>query len=135
METYEKLLDEAYKKVKQIHASSDRFEIPEIRDTLEGKKTIIVNFMQIASYIRRTPEHFQKFLLKELASAGERKGERLILNVKVPQEKIKQKIEEYVKKFVLCKECKKPDTEIIKEDRVSFIHCLACGAKYPISKV
>ena len=135
METYEKLLDEAYKKVKQIHASSDRFEIPEIRDTLEGKKTIIVNFMQIASYIRRTPEHFQKFLLKELASAGERKGERLILNVKVPQEKIKQKIEEYVKKFVLCKECKKPDTEITKEDRVSFIHCLACGAKYPISKV
>ncbi|MEK6812055.1 MAG: translation initiation factor IF-2 subunit beta, partial [Nanoarchaeota archaeon] len=34
--------------------------------------------------------------------------------------------------FVLCKECKKPDTELLREDRVTFIHCLACGAKHPV---
>ena len=44
--------------------------------------------------------------------------------------------EQYAKEFVICKECGKPDTQIEKEDRLSFLHCLACGAKHPIhSKV
>jgi len=132
MESYENLLDEAYKKVKQIDTSGSRFEIPKIQGHFEGKKTMLTNFSQIASHLRRTPEHFQKFLLKELAASGQKEGERLVLNIKVPSAKINQKIEEYVKEFVLCKECKKPDTELKKEDRLAFIHCLACGAKHSI---
>ena len=132
METYEKLLEEAYKKIKQTDASSERFEIPKLEGHFEGKKTILTNFFQISSYLRRKPEHFQKFMLKELAASGQKEGERLILNIKVPSEKINQKIAEYVNEFVLCRECKKPDTEIIREDRINFIHCLACGAKHPV---
>lgn len=132
MDEYEKLLDEAYKKVKIVETSSDRFEIPKIEGHFEGKKTILTNFMQIASYLRRNPEHFQKFLLKELAASGQKEGDRLILNMKVPSAKINQKVEEYTKEFVTCKECGKPDTEIKKEDRLAFIHCLACGAKHPV---
>jgi translation initiation factor 2 subunit 2 len=132
--TYEQLLEEAYKKVKQTNTSSERFEIPKIEGHFEGKKTILTNFYQIASYLRRDPWHFQKFMLKELAAAGQREGERLVLNIKVPSTKINQKIEDYINEFVLCKECKKPDTEIIKQDRISFVHCLACGAKHPITK-
>ncbi len=134
METYEKLLDETYKKVKQADTSGKRFEIPKIEGHFEGKKTILTNFFQIASHLRRDPAHFQKFMLKELAASGQREGDRLVLNIKVPSAKINQKIENYVKEFVLCKECKKPDTEIIKEGRVSFVHCLACGAKHPVTK-
>jgi translation initiation factor 2 subunit 2 len=132
MTSYEKLLEEAYKKVKQIDSTGDRFEIPKIQGHFEGKKTILVNFFQIASHIRRSPEHFQKFILKELAASGQREGDRLILNIKVPSAKINQKIEQYVKEFVLCKECQKPDTELIKQGRLAFIHCLACGAKHSI---
>lgn len=132
MEEYNKLLDEAYQKVKQINVSESRFEIPKIEGHFEGKKTILTNFAQIASHLRRNPEHFQKFLLKELAASGQKEGERLVLNIKVPSLKINSKIEQYVKEFVLCKECKKPDTELIKEDRLTFIHCLACGAKHSV---
>jgi len=82
--TYEKLLDQAYKKVKQIDISSQRFEIPKIEGHQEGRKTILTNFSQIASHIRRKPEHFQKFLLKELATSGQKEGDRLVLNNKVP---------------------------------------------------
>ena len=135
MTTYEKLLEDAYNKVKKIDSSSERFEIPKIEGHFEGKKTILTNFLQIASYIRRNPEHFQKFLLKELAASGQIEGERLVLNITVPSEKINQKIEQYAKEFVLCQECGKPDTEIIKEDRLNQIHCLACGAKHPVSKI
>ncbi len=134
MEDYEKLLNEAYSKVKQIDTNGERFEIPKIEGHFEGKKTIITNFFQIASHIRREPEHFLKFLLKELATSGNFKGDRLILNNKISSSKINPKIENYVKEFVLCKECGKPDTELIKEtsNRVTFIHCLACGAKHPV---
>jgi|TARA_Y100000034_G_scaffold130733_1_gene189913 translation initiation factor 2 subunit 2 len=129
---YEELLDEAYKKVKQVSANSERFEIPKVEGYFEGRKTIIINFSQIVDHLRRNPEHLQKFLLRELATSGQKNGDKLILNIKVPSLKIKQKIEEYVKEFVLCKECKKPDTELLKEDRLLFIHCLACGAKHSV---
>ena len=132
MANYEDMLNKAYEKVKQIDTSGQRFEIPKVEGHFEGRKTILTNFFQIASHIRRSPEHFQKFILKELAASGQREGDRLILNIKVPSAKINQKIEQYVKEFVLCKECQKPDTELIKEDRLSFIHCLACGAKHSV---
>lgn len=134
---YEQLLNDAYKKIKKVESSRERFEIPKAEGHFEGKKTIITNFAQIASYLRRAPEHFQKFLLKELAAAGQREGDRLVLNIKVPSAKINQKIEEYAKQFVLCRECEKPDTELTKEPegRITYLKCLACGAKHPVSKI
>lgn len=131
---YEELLKKAYKEVKQVDSNIGRFEIPKIQGHFEGRKTILTNFFQIASHIRRNPEHFQKFILKELAASGQRDGERLILNIKVPSAKINQKIEDYTKEFILCRECKKPDTELIKEHgiRSNSLHCLACGAKHPV---
>jgi len=129
---YEKLLENAYGKIKKVESSSTRFEIPKAEGHFEGRKTIISNFCQIVSHLRRKPEHFQKFLLRELAASGQREGDRLVLNIKVPSAKINQKIESYVKEFVLCKECGKPDTELTKEDRISFMHCLACGAKHSV---
>ena len=129
---YKKLLDEAYKKVKKIDVSSERFEIPKVEGHFQGKKTVLTNFNQITSHIRRAPEHFQKFLLKELATSGILEGDRFILNNKIPSAKINPKIEQYIKEFVLCKECGKPDTEIKKKDRLTFLHCLACGAKHSV---
>jgi len=132
MADYEKLLDEAYEKVKQVSASSDRFEIPKVEGHFEGRRTFLTNFFQISSYLRRNPEHFLKFMLRELAASGQKEGDRLVLNIRVPSSKINQKIEQYTREFVICRECGKPDTEIIKEERFSFLHCLACGAKHPI---
>jgi len=132
METYEKLLDEAYGKIKKAETNGERFEIPKAEGHFEGKKTVITNFSQIASIFRRSPEHLQKFLLKELAAAGQKDGDRLVLNIKVPSSKINQKIEEYAKEFVICKECGKPDTELFREDRITFIKCQACGVKHSV---
>ena len=53
MESYESLLSQAYEKVKQVKGAEERFEIPKIEGHIEGKKTILTNFLQIASYLRR----------------------------------------------------------------------------------
>jgi len=131
---YEKLLESAYKEIKVPEGgkSSERFEIPKVQGMVEGKKTIITNFGVLASHFRRAPEHFCKFLLKELAASGQIEDDRLVINIRIPSSKINQKVEQYTKEFVICKECGKPDTEIQKEDRISFLHCLACGAKHSI---
>jgi len=132
---YEKLLNEAYKSIKPIESKIDRFEIPKVEGHIEGKKTIITNFKQICSYLRRDCEHVLKFLLKELATPGVMRGERLILTRIISSKLINEKLSLYTQEYVLCKECGKPDTEILKEDRLNFIHCMACGAKKSITKI
>jgi translation initiation factor 2 subunit 2 len=132
MDEYEKLLSQAYDQVKQSSGNGERFEIPKVEGRFEGKKTVITNFTQITTHLRRTPEHLQKFLSKELAAQVIQDKDRLVLNKKISSSKINPKIEQYTKEFVLCKECGKPDTEILKEDRINVLHCLACGAKHPI---
>ena len=131
---YESLLEEAYENVEATE-ECERFEIVKVKGHHEGTKTIISNFGQIATCIRRTQEHLLKFLTKELASSGEMKGDRLVLSRKLPSKDINDKIEKYVNKFVLCRKCKKPDTTIVKEGNKTFLKCLACGEKYEILKI
>jgi len=132
MKSYEAMLDDAYNKIKIVTTSSDRFEIPNVQGKVQGKNTFIININEIASYIRRPVEHLAKFLQKELAVSGVLEKDRLVLKTMLNSAKVNEKIELYVKEFVTCTECKKPDTEIISEKGIKFKHCLACGAKSPI---
>jgi len=134
--SYEDLLNEAYEKVKPIEAGKnfDRWEIPSVCSQVLGTKTIVSNYLQVCSYIRRDCNHLAKFLAKELATFSKIDGERLILNRKVTSDKINSKLETYIDKFVVCAECKKPDTELLKQDGFTFIHCLACGAKHSLGR-
>ena len=134
MESYEEMLDEAFEKIKPLKISSnfERFEIPKANSQVIGNKTVISNFLQIVAYLRRDPLHLAKFLSRELASFTKIENERLIINRKIQTNQINDKIAFYVEEFVVCKECKKPDTELVKEHEYMFIHCLACGAKHSV---
>ena len=129
---YETLLKKAYERVKIVSRNSERFEIPQVKGQVEGKNTIITNITTIASYLRRPVEQLAKFLQKELAASGKIENERLILNARLNSAKVNEKVELYAKNFVICTECRKPDTEIISERGVKFKNCLACGAKSPV---
>ena len=130
--SYHEMLDQLYKEVKKPETDGERFEVPVVKGMVEGNKTIISNFGQICSALRREPAHLSKFLSRELATQGIVDGDRLILNRKLGSGMINAKIQRYVNEFVICPECKKPDTELIKEGRFLFLRCLACGAKHPV---
>ncbi|HVY01862.1 MAG TPA: translation initiation factor IF-2 subunit beta [Candidatus Nanoarchaeia archaeon] len=132
MKTYEEMLKEAMAKVKTSDKTSDRFEVPKVAGAVSGKNTLITNIKQIADYVRRPVDHLSKFLLKELATSGKIEGDRLVLNTKVNSVKVNDKVLQYTKEFVICKECGKPDTEIVTEKGIKYKHCLACGAKSPV---
>ncbi len=130
--SYEELLEDAYKNIKPVETKRERFEIPKIEGHFEGNKTILTNIQQISSYIRRDITHVLKYLLRELATSGKIEGNRVILQTKISSTKINDKIQQYVQEFVICRECGKPDSELIKQDSFMFVHCLACGAKHSV---
>ncbi|MBU2634368.1 MAG: translation initiation factor IF-2 subunit beta [Nanoarchaeota archaeon] len=129
---YENLLDNVYKSLPNTKSSGERFEIPKVIGHIQGNKTIITNFTKIADTLRRPHHQFMKYLLRELATPGVLDGQRLILGRKIFSNLINAKIEQFVNEFVLCPDCKKPDTVLKKEDRILIMKCMACGAKRPI---
>ncbi|MFH1440020.1 MAG: translation initiation factor IF-2 subunit beta [Candidatus Woesearchaeota archaeon] len=127
---YNKLLETAYEKLPETQDVRSRFEIPKVVGHIQGNRTIISNFHQIASTLNRPVEHIFKYILKELAAPGDLKKNGIIIGTKIPAGRINEKIEKYAEEYVVCNECGKPDTKLIKEGSYLFKRCLACGAKH-----
>ena len=124
------MLEEVRKNLPEAVFLKERFEIPKALGHMQGNRTIISNFLQIASTLRRDVNHFLKYVLKELATPGEiKKSGALILGTKVPASRINDKIRQYANEFVLCLECGKPDTKLEKDGNFIYMKCTACGAK------
>jgi translation initiation factor 2 subunit 2 len=131
---YEELLNEAYENVEATEEST-RFEILKVKGHHEGIRTVISNFSQVATCVRREPAHLLKYLTKELASQAELHGDRLVLSRKLTSKDVNDKIEKYTQKFVVCSKCGKPDTELDNEGQKVFVRCLACGEKHEVPKI
>jgi translation initiation factor 2 subunit 2 len=132
---YETLLNKAYEKLPKIEETTERFEVPSVDIMIQGRQTIIKNFSQICEILRRKPKHLLKFLTKELATPAGFDGVRATFQSKLPQKLIQNKLEVYIRDYVICKECGKPDTKLIKEDRITFLKCEACGAKASVKPI
>jgi translation initiation factor 2 subunit 2 len=126
--SYEDLLKKAKSNLPKKQ-SGGRFEIPRPLVQQSGKQTYIRNFSDIAKTLRREPKQIAKYLFKELAIPGAIKGNELVLQAKINSFMIEQRLRDYVKEFVICHECEKPDTNIIEENGITFIKCEACGAR------
>jgi len=132
MENYEKLLNKAYAEVKVVSSTSKRFDVPNAKGRVSGKNTIITNISEISNYLRRPVEQLAKFLQKELATSGKIDNDALILKTRLNSTRVNEKVQKYVKEFVFCPVCGKPDTEILSQKGIKIKHCLACGAKSPV---
>ena len=132
MLSYEELLKKAKAELPQIKTSAERFEIPKVKGHVEGNKTILINFFQICNLFGREPQQLLKYLQRELATPASIDGQRVVWGRKLASSFVNQKVEQYAHDFVICKECKKPDTKMIKEDRIYSLKCMACGAEQPI---
>jgi len=114
--------------------TKDRFIIPSPKVFYEGKTTVLENFRSIADTLNRDPEHVMKYLLQEMGTAGKIEGPRGIFQGKFSEMAIAHQIESYFEEYVVCTECRLPDTHLIKSDRVLMLKCDACGAHRPVRK-
>ena len=134
VESYEALLNKAYEEVTEPSEDGERWSYPEPRSIVEGKTTILENFSDIVSALRRDQEHLMKYLLSELGTAGKIDGSRAIFNGKFEDSLFSPMIRGYVDDYVICSECGKPDTRLFKDDRVLLLKCEACGSHRPVRK-
>lgn len=131
---YESLLKRAKKLLPEKGEEHKRFEVPKVKGRIQGKKTIISNMKAISDYVDRPEGMLFKYLLREFGTKGVKDGNFYVFNGKFGATLINEKIDKFVKEYVNCRECGKPDTKLHKQDRINFIKCMACGAKYPIQK-
>ncbi|MDD5253564.1 MAG: translation initiation factor IF-2 subunit beta [Candidatus Nanoarchaeia archaeon] len=129
---YAELLKKAKRELPETKNTGERFEIPKVTGHIEGNKTIVTNFGLVCDILNRDCNYVLKYLQRELATPAQLDNKRLILGRKISSPMINEKIEKFTKTFVLCKECGKPDTQLIKQDNVLIIKCSACGAKHPV---
>ncbi len=129
---YDKMLARAIERLPKKTGTGERFEIPKAKGRIEGNKTIITNFKEIIDLLRREPELFVKYLQRELAAPASIDGPRLVLIGKIKAQLVNSKIEQFTKDVVLCKQCGKPDTTLQKQDTITVLRCMACGAKQPV---
>ena len=129
---YKTMLDRAYKELPVLTNYVDRFAVPRANIALQGRKTVIINFKEIADQLRREPDHLLKYLTGEMATLANFDGNRALFQGKHNAESIRGLIEVYAKKYVICPVCGRPDTQLIKEKRLWFLQCEACGARSSI---
>jgi translation initiation factor 2 subunit 2 len=131
LEEYKALLIRARQQLPKEVFEASRFELPLIESFVEGNKTYITNWKDISKIIRRD-EHFVKLLAREFATSISEEGGRLILQGKFISSSLNKQLSDYVKTYVICPECKKPDTKLVREDRLLILVCEACGARHSV---
>lgn len=129
---YLELLERAFASIPEKAQRASKYEMPRANTINIGSKTIIVNFKEICEKINRDASHVSRFVLRELATAGSIEESRLTLQGRFSKEQVDGLVERYVRTYVICPSCGKPDTKLTKEGRLTFVQCEVCGAKNPV---
>lgn len=111
-----------------------RFQIPNADVFKEGNKTWITDWNRILKVINREEhsDHLAKHLAGEFATSATEERGRLCLQGKFSRVMVNRELTSYVKDFVLCEECSKPDTKLVREGRILIKVCEACGARVAV---
>jgi translation initiation factor 2 subunit 2 len=125
---YRKLLKNVLDDTSTKKIVEDRFKLPKIEIFYEGNTTVIKNFDKVSDVVNRDPQLILKFLLGGVGTAGEMEGGRVVFQGKILAKQIQDKLKEYIDTYVMCSECNRPDTHLVKQGRNILIRCDACGA-------
>ncbi len=132
---YDELLKRARDQVPEGTTKKERLELPRLFVSMVGMRTTISNFKEVADALDRDPQHILKFLTREMATAATYHDGRAIFQGKFPRDTFERLLGRYMDGFVICPVCKRPDTKVVKEKRLSFLVCNACGAKSSIKQL
>lgn len=133
--SYDELLKRLREKAKPTGKPGEwRLEVPKVDLLWLGNRTIIRNYMEFPRVLRRDPSRLLMYLAKKLAVPASLDGERAILIGRRDERTITAVIEKYINERVKCPVCGSPDTDIVKEKRMEFLVCEACGGRSPVGE-
>ncbi|ODN84430.1 hypothetical protein, variant [Cryptococcus amylolentus CBS 6039] len=117
-----------------------RYKMPLLQIKIEGRgngiKTVIPNMEDIARALNRPPNYPTKFFGFELGAQTTMANDRYIVNGAHTADRLRELLDSFIVKYVLCPSCKNPETEIFVTGKSGHesMHrdCKACGAQTPM---
>ncbi|KFY28433.1 hypothetical protein V491_00470 [Pseudogymnoascus sp. VKM F-3775] len=112
-----------------------RYKMEKIQSKIEGKgngiKTVIVNLSSVAQSLARPGAYVIKYFGFELGAQTNSNpaDDRWIINGAHEAGKLQDYLDGFISKFVLCKKCKNPETEVVLKDGNIVLDCKACGQR------
>lgn len=112
-----------------------RYKMERLQSKIEGKgngiKTVVVNLNSVAQSLSRPPSYVIKYFGFELGAQANAKptDDRWIINGAHDAGKLQDYLDGFISKFVLCKKCKNPETDVIIKDDKIVLDCKACGQR------
>jgi len=112
-----------------------RYKMEKIQSKIEGKgngiKTVIVNLSSVAQSLARPGAYVIKYFGFELGAQTNTNpaDDRWIINGAHEASKLQDYLDGFISKFVLCKKCKNPETDVVIKDGRILLDCKACGQR------
>ena len=110
--------------------------MPVLLTKIEGKgngiKTVVPNMSDVARALSRPPTYPTKFFGSELGAqtSVDEKNDRYIVNGAHDATRLRELLDGFIEKFVLCASCKNPETDlIITKNEMIVRDCKACGER------
>ncbi|KAI5477847.1 translation initiation factor eIF-5 [Pseudohyphozyma bogoriensis] len=121
---------------RDVQDSFYRYKMPVLQTKIEGKgngiKTVIPNMADVARALNRPSAYPTKYFGCELGAQAtfNDENERYIVNGSHDASRLRDLLDGFIDKFVLCASCKNPETElIITKDEFILRDCKACGKR------
>jgi translation initiation factor 5 len=106
-----------------------------LQSKIEGKgngiKTVVANLSSVAHSLSRPPSYVIKYFGFELGAQTNinPSDDRWIINGAHEASKLQDHLDGFISKFVLCKNCKNPETDVVIKDGYILLDCKACGQR------
>lgn len=92
-----------------------------------GRRMIWTNFQITCQAMNRDQEQVKNFILEELLAEGSIDGQcQLVIVGRFQSQMILTLLRKYVSQFVICQICKRPNTSIVRQNRLTILKCNSC---------
>jgi len=115
-----------------------RYKMPRLQAKIEGRgngiKTVVVNCQDIGTSLHRSAAEVCKFFGCELGAQSkyDDKTDRAVVNGAFDASLMQTHLSKYIEGFVLCPQCRLPETKYKFKGQMIFHKCYACGAVEPV---
>ncbi|RYP28727.1 hypothetical protein DL767_007070 [Monosporascus sp. MG133] len=112
-----------------------RYKMEKLQTKIEGKgngiKTVVTNLSSVAQSLARPGSYVIKYFGFELGAQTniDPPDDRWIINGAHDAPKLQDYLDGFINKFVLCKKCKNPETDVVIKDGHILLDCKACGQR------
>ena len=120
-----KSVDDVYKKI----------NLPPLKVTRKNRMTVFINFVLFPEKLNRTKEHIAEYYKTETGACNSINNQnQLLIQGILNETKCESIMRNYIKEYVMCKQCKCLNTVLVKENGLTFMQCHQCCAKTSMGK-